>query len=256
MMCLCRPMDEAFRVYASMQPAGGVRVSNVAMLVVRCGLLFGGTMLALGNLSEAFACYTRCSNFAEPMLSALLLEQAGLCKARAPLPQMRRAAHYLMLAGSRYQKLKLTELAVVVFRAVAECLNSGWGAANRMLSEAGAVACQDIARWRDAALYLRDVLSGKTAESTPDAQVRQLAHLRKVLCNARDVGQPLFTDAAVLALKVPLIKDNEVPMQLHSMRVRDALFPTLLAVGGRTLSQKIEREREISEMFLFGSPVK
>jgi hypothetical protein len=213
-------MDEAFRVYASLQPAGGEKVSNIAMLVVRCGLLFGGTMLALGNLGEAFACYTRCSNFAEPVLSALLLEQAGLCKARAPMPQMRRAAHYLMLAGSRYQKLKMTALAVVAFRAVADCLNSGWGAANRMLSEAGAVACQEMARWRDAALYLRDVLSGDTSESTPDAQVRQLLHLRKVLCNARDVGQSLFTDAAVLSLKLPLIKENEVPMQLHSIRAR------------------------------------
>ena len=44
-------------------------------MAVRCGLLFGNTMAALGNYNDAAICHARTASFSDPILSAMLLEQ-------------------------------------------------------------------------------------------------------------------------------------------------------------------------------------
>lgn len=179
-------------------------------------------MAAVGQMEDAYACYTRASNFAEPVLGAMLLEQAALCQARMAPARLRKAVQYLTLAGVRYQHQGLPGLAIVSFRAVASHLNSRWPAASSTVSGAGAMACQDMARWRDAALYLCAALSNPTAviaAEDADGFHSLLLQLRRVLCNARDVAEDLLRDPMVLALRVPQVDDSDVPMQLRGVQV-------------------------------------
>lgn len=216
-------MDDAFRAYASLQQATSNRAPGSAVLTARCGLFFGGLMAAAGSMEDAFACFTRASNFAEPVLSAMLLEQAALCQARMVPARLRKAVQYLTLAGVRYQHQRLPSLAVVAFRGVASHLCARWPAASSTVSGAGAMACQDMARWRDSALYLCAALSTPTvldAGEDIDGTRLLLLQLRRVLCNARDVAEDLFRDPEVLALRVPQVDDSTVPMQLRGVRVR------------------------------------
>ena len=216
-------MDDAFRAYASLQQAASSRAPGSTVLTARCGLFFGGLMAAVGQMEDAFACYTRASNFAEPVLGAMLLEQAALCQARMAPPHQRKAVQYLTLAGVRYQHQRLPALAVVAFRGVSHHLHERWPAASSTVAEAGAIACQERARWRDSALYLCAALStpaGQDAGGDAEATRLLLLQLRHVLCNARDVAKDLFRDPQVLALGVPQVDDSSVPMQLRGVQVR------------------------------------
>eukprot|EP00892_Ulva_mutabilis_P007845 jgi/Ulvmu1/5432/UM022_0227.1 len=221
-MELWRPMDDAFRAYASLQQATSSRAQGSAVLTARCGLFFGGLMAAVGQMDDAFACYTRASNFAEPVLGAMLLEQAALCQARMAPARLRKAIQYLTLAGVRYHHQRLAGLAVVSFRGVSTHLHERWPAVSITVAEAGAMACQERARWRDSALYLCAALSTPAGQDPGgDAETTRLLllQLRRVLCNARDVATHLFRDPQVLALGVPQVDDSTVPMQLRGVQV-------------------------------------
>lgn len=224
---MCRPMDDAFRAYASLQHATSSRAPGSAVLTARCGLFFGGLMAAVGQMDDAFACYTRASNFAEPVLGAMLLEQAALCQARMAPPRLRKAVQYLTLAGVRYHHQRLAGLAVVSFRGVSSHLHGRWPAVSSTVAEAGAMACKERARWRDSAAYLCAALStpaGSDARGDAEATKQLLLQLRRVLCNARDVATDLFRDPQVLALGVPQVDDSTVPMQLRGVQVCHVVF--------------------------------
>lgn len=227
-------MDDAFRAYASLQQTTSSRGPGSAILAARCGLLFGGLMAAVGQMEDAFACYTRASNFSEPIMGAMLLEQAALCQARMTPARKRKAVQYLALAGVRYQHQRLPGLAAVAFRGAGGPLQKRWPAASSTVSGAGAVACRDMARWRDTALYLCEALSIATMEDTAEdvnAAMQLLQQLRRVLCNARDVAQDLFRDPEILALRVPQVDDSNVPMQLQGVRVCHSWPPLHLVAG-------------------------
>jgi hypothetical protein len=222
---LPRPFEEAFRAFSTIGPNGTTaQQQGSTLLAVRCGLLFGNTMAALGNYKDAANCHARTATFCDPVLSAMLLEQVAICNASKSPSHVRAALRCMMLAGNRYYSWRLPALAAVCYKAVAEHQGSGWPEVTRALAEHASAACQAKARWRDAALYfgqaLREVDVGETGADVVAQHLKLLRGLRWMLDRSSEVGQDLSADQLIMSLNLPRISPSGYLVELRGLQVR------------------------------------